>query len=82
MSTKSRNLGSAYIKAVKAPVSNIRLPAVGGINDKNMKGYLQAGVVGFSAGLNIIDKQLLEKEDYIPVSLFAEKYVPVIRGAE
>lgn len=76
------NVGSSYIKAVKAPLSNINLLAVGGINDTNMREYLKAGVCGFGVGSNIIDKKLLKNEDYDGITKLAEKYVSVIKEAE
>lgn len=44
------SLGASYIKAVKAPLSNIKLLAVGGINENNMSEYLAAGASGFGIG--------------------------------
>ena len=44
------NLGIEYVKAVKAPLSHIKLLAVGGINENNMADYLNAGVCVFGIG--------------------------------
>ena len=76
------NVGSSYIKAVKAPLSNINILAVGGINDSNMQEYLDAGVCGFGIGSNIIDVKLLENGDYDGITRLAEKYVSVIKGGK
>lgn len=76
------NVGSSYIKAVKAPLSNINILAVGGINDSNMQEYLDAGVCGFGIGSNIVDVKLLENGDYDGITRLAEKYVSVIKGGK
>lgn len=76
------NVGPSYIKAVKAPLSNINILAVGGINDTNMQEYLKAGVCGFGVGANIIDKKLLENGDYDGITKLTEKYVSVIKGGK
>lgn len=76
------NVGSSYIKAVKAPLSNINILAVGGINDANMKEYLKAGVCGFGVGANIVDKKLLENGDYDGITKLTEKYVSVYQFCE
>lgn len=76
------NMGADYVKAVKAPLSHIKLLAVGGINESNMQEYLKAGVCGFGVGSNIVDKALLEQENYDAVTRLAEKYVSVIKGAK
>lgn len=72
-------MGPAYVKAVRAPLSHIPLTAVGGIDETNMEAYLAAGVSGFGVGTNIVNKTLLEKEDYEGITALAGKYVEVIR---
>ena len=73
------NLGPDYVKAIKAPLSHIKLTAVGGIHDGNMADYLKAGASGFGIGTNIVDKKLLEAEDYAGITKLAEKYVAVVK---
>lgn len=73
------NLGPDYVKAVRAPLSHIKLTAVGGIHDGNMPDYLKAGASGFGIGTNIVDKKLLEAEDYAGITKLAEKYVEVVK---
>ena len=75
------NLGPAYIKAVRAPISHVKLLAVGGIDVDNMPEYLKAGVCGFGVGSCITDKKMIEAEDYESITALAEKYVSVIKGA-
>ena len=72
------SLGIDYVKAVKAPLSHIKLLAVGGINENNMSDYLKAGISGFGIGSNIVDKKLVEANDFSGISLLAEKYTRVI----
>lgn len=74
------NLGTEYIKAVKAPLSHIKLLAVGGVNDKNTADYLKAGVCGFGIGSNIVDKQLIDNNDFAAVTKLAKKYVSAVKG--
>ena len=73
------SLGCEYIKAIKAPLSHIRLLAVGGINDKNMKEYLSAGVSGFGIGSNIVDKKLMTQNDYNGIAELAKRYVQAVK---
>ena len=75
----ANNFGADYVKAIKAPLSNIKLTAVGGINEKNMPDYIKAGVSGFGIGTNIVDKELIENNEYDKISELAKKYVEVIR---
>ncbi len=73
------NLGASYVKAVKAPLSHIKLLAVGGINEKNMTEYLNAGVSGFGVGGNIVNQKLIENRDFAAITALAKSYVEVIK---
>ena len=52
------NLGSSYIKALRAPVSHVKLMAVGGINENNIKEYLDAGCVGRRRGWKPCEQEM------------------------
>ena len=72
------NLGIEYVKAVKAPLSHVKLLAVGGINEGNIQAYLNAGISGFGIGTNIVNKELLESNAYEQITELAKSYVKVI----
>lgn len=69
----------SYIKAVKAPLSHIKLLAVGGIDLNNIPAYKKAGVCGFGIGSNITDKKLIENGEYQTIKGLAEQYVRLIK---
>ena len=72
-------VGAKYIKAIKAPLSDVKLLAVGGVNLENMAEFFSAGVCGFGIGANIIDKKMLEKEDFAGITELAKKYVQIAK---
>ena len=72
------NLGVEYVKAIKAPLSNIKLLAVGGISLDNMGDYLRAGISGFGIGSNIIDKDALKSGDFDKITLLTRRYVEAL----
>ena len=72
------NMGVDYVKAVKAPLSHIRLLAVGGIDENNISEYLKAGVCGFGIGSNIAKKALIDVGDYAAITELAKKYVSAV----
>lgn len=72
-------IGAAYIKAIKSPLSGIKLMAVGGIDDKNAKEYFAAGACGVGIGAYIVDKKLVQKEDWQGIKELAERYVKTIK---
>ena len=55
-------MGPAYVKAVRAPLSHIKFLAVGGVDLTNIPDYRKAGVRGFGVGSNIIDKKMLQDD--------------------
>ena len=72
------NLGTAYVKAIKAPLSKTRMLAVGGIDENNMEDYLKVGISGFGVGSNIVKREYVEGEEYEKLTLLARKYTAVI----
>ena len=72
------SLGVDYVKAVIAPLSQIKLLAVGGINENNMSDYLKAGITGFGIGSNIVDRNLIMAGDFGKIVALAEKYTRMI----
>ncbi len=73
------NLGVSYFKAVKAPLSAVKFLAVGGIDENNMKEYLDAGVTGFGIGSNIVNKKLIDSSDFAKITELAKRYVEAVK---
>lgn len=67
-------LGIGYLKALRAPLSHIRFLAVGGVNEKNMKEYLEAGACGIGVATGIVNKEAIAKGDYEAVTALAQAY--------
>ncbi len=55
------NLGVDYVKAVRVPQSHVKLLAVGGISEKNLAQFLEAGMIGAGVGGNLANKAWIEK---------------------
>lgn len=68
------SLGADYIKAIKAPFSNVKIFVFGGVDADNMKDFEKAGASGFGIGANIIDKDALAKGDYKKITELAKSY--------
>ncbi len=73
------NLGTDYIKAIRAPLSDVKLLAVGGINESNMCSYLETGISGIGVGSNIVDKKLIQSGDYNGIVKLARVYTEKIK---
>ena len=75
----SDSLGVGYIKALCAPLSNIPFMAVGGVNDKNIGNFLNAGVCCVGVGSNITPKDLIAAEDWDGISKLAKTYCYAVK---
>ncbi len=73
------SLGASYVKAVKAPLSHLKMLAVGGVDENNMAEYLKAGINGFGLGSNIIDKKKIAENDWSGITELAKKYVSLVK---
>lgn len=74
--------GADYIKTIKAPLSNTKLLAVNGITPHNMKEYLNAGASGVGVGSGIVNKKLIENNDFEQIKQLAKLYVDIVKECE
>ena len=75
-------LGSAYLKAVRSPISHVRIMAVGGINEKNAAEFLKAGAVGLGVGGNLANRQWIADGAFEKITQTAQALVAAVRTAE
>ena len=54
------SLGVAYVKALRAPISHVKLMAVGGVNENNVADFLKAGMVGAGIGGNLVNQAWID----------------------
>lgn len=67
--------GTAYFKAVTAPLNHIRLLAVGGVNEKNIADFLAAGAVGAGVGGNLVNKTWIKNGEFEKITALAKEFV-------
>lgn len=72
-------LGTAYIKALRAPLNHIRLLAVGGVNAGNIAQFLEAGVVGAGVGGNLANKDWVKDGRFAEITTLAAEFVAALR---
>ena len=71
------NMGPGYLKALRAPLNHIRMLAVGGINEKNLRDYLEAGAVGAGIGGNLANKTWIVNGEYEKITATARTLVSI-----
>ena len=72
------DLGTGYLKAIRAPISHVKLVATGGINDSNARSFLEAGSVGLGVGGSLANKKVIEAGEYEKLTEAAKKLIAAI----
>ncbi len=72
-------LGKDYLKAIKAPLSNVRFLAVGGVDVNNAKEYMTAGAVGIGIGSGIASRELIKSGNFAKITELARKYIEEVK---
>lgn len=75
------NLGPSYLKAIRAPISHVKMMAVGGINEKNIGDFLAAGAVGVGVGGNLANREWIEAGEFEKITETAKAMVAAIAAA-
>lgn len=67
-------MGVKYIKDLKAPLSHVKMLAVGGVTSDNMKDYLDAGASGIGIGSGVVNKKLISENNFEEIAKLARNY--------
>lgn len=74
------SLGLDYVKAVRAPVSHVPMMAVGGVNEKNLKAFLDAGCCGAGIGGSLVNKQWIASGEFEKITELARTLVAIAKN--
>lgn len=74
-------MGPGYIKAVLAPLPQIRLVPTGGVSAENAAQFLKAGATALGVGGNLVNKQAVARGDWAAITAEAQKLVQAVRLA-
>jgi 2-dehydro-3-deoxyphosphogluconate aldolase/(4S)-4-hydroxy-2-oxoglutarate aldolase len=74
-------LGPAFIKAVKAPLPQVRLMPTGGVDLKNASEYLRSGACCIGVGSQMVDPKAVARHDYEYLRGVAWQYTQAVRLA-
>ena len=70
-----RALGPVYVKDVLAPLSHVKLVAVGGVSPANAADYIKAGCVGVGASGSLVDREWIAAGEYAKIADIAHQLV-------
>ncbi|HEY2840863.1 MAG TPA: bifunctional 4-hydroxy-2-oxoglutarate aldolase/2-dehydro-3-deoxy-phosphogluconate aldolase [Pirellulales bacterium] len=74
----SDTVGPAYLKAVRAPLPQIRLMPTGGVNLKTAGDFLRAGACALGIGGSLVEAAALAKGDFGRIESLARQYVAIV----
>lgn len=70
--------GPPYFKAVKGPLNDIQLMAVGGVTAENAGQYFQNGASAAAFGGSIFKNEWIEKKDFSSIKSSVKKFVTAV----
>ncbi len=76
----SGNLGASYIKAIKAPLKQVPLLAVGGVNEKNAVDFIRAGALGVGVGC-LVNNTWISNGEYEKITALAHELIENVMHA-
>ncbi|GHV48736.1 2-dehydro-3-deoxy-phosphogluconate aldolase [Spirochaetia bacterium] len=74
------DLGTGYLKAIRAPLSHLKFLAVGGINENNAADFIKAGALGLGVGGNLVNKDWIASGQFDKISDTARKLVEAVKS--
>ena len=74
--------GPSYIKAIKAPLPQVNLIPVGGVNIDNISDFIKAGASAVAVGSQLVKKEFLKKKNFEAIKNLAKEFVEKIKRAK
>ena len=72
-------LGPAYFKALKAPLSQVRLAAVGGVDETTLPDFQKAGADAFGIGGSLVSRNRILRQAWDEITAAAHRYVNALQ---
>lgn len=77
----AKTVGTAFIKSVKGPLSQVEIIPTGGINLENVEEFIKAGSIAVGVGSALIDKDDIKKGNYESITNRAKSFREKINQA-
>ena len=75
------SFGPGYIKAIRAPLPQMRLMPVGGMNLENVEDYFRAGASAVGVGGSLANSELIGQGNWSAITDLARQYVQAVQKA-
>ena len=73
--------GPNYLKALLAPLPQVRLMPTGGVDLDNAAAFLKAGACCLGVGSSLVDKDAIARGDFARICDLAQQFVRIMRDA-
>jgi 2-dehydro-3-deoxyphosphogluconate aldolase / (4S)-4-hydroxy-2-oxoglutarate aldolase len=74
--------GPAYLKAIRAPLPQVRLMPTGGVNLQTAADFLKAGACALGIGGSLVSADAIQSHDWEAIRKLAEQYVSIVRQTQ
>ena len=73
-------LGCGYIKDILGPISHVKMIATGGINEGNLRDYLDLGIVGAGISGRLTERKLIDEGSFDEFTSRAKSFVDIAQS--
>jgi 2-dehydro-3-deoxyphosphogluconate aldolase/(4S)-4-hydroxy-2-oxoglutarate aldolase len=73
--------GPSYIKAVLAPLPQVKLVPTGGVSLENTADFIKAGAVAVAVGSNLVNKKAVAEGNFPLLTKLAQQFIEEVKGA-
>jgi 2-dehydro-3-deoxyphosphogluconate aldolase/(4S)-4-hydroxy-2-oxoglutarate aldolase len=74
--------GPAYIKALQGPYPHIPLMPTGGVDERNVREFFEAGAFAVGAGGSLFDRKKIKAKDWKGLTETAARFMVAVRAAK
>ncbi|MCS7237320.1 MAG: bifunctional 4-hydroxy-2-oxoglutarate aldolase/2-dehydro-3-deoxy-phosphogluconate aldolase [Thermoguttaceae bacterium] len=71
--------GPTYLRAIRAPLPQVRLLPTGGVNLQTAADFLRAGACALGVGASLVEPKAIAERDFNRITSLAREYVRIVR---
>ena len=72
--------GPGYLKAVRAPLPQVRMMPTGGVNLNTAAEFIKAGACALGIGGSLVDPHAVASKDFAKITDLARQYVQIVKA--
>jgi 2-dehydro-3-deoxyphosphogluconate aldolase/(4S)-4-hydroxy-2-oxoglutarate aldolase len=72
--------GPSLVKAILAPLPQLEIVPVGGVNLNTASAYIEAGATAVGVGTSLVSQELLDLADFAEITRRAKKFIAAVKN--